>query len=324
MQTIFMLYPGAIALDIFGPFDALAMADELCRQRGQPAAFNPVLCALTDAPIRLANGVRVLAEITLCQARPDMVFIPGCFASTGSGELDAIADALAARTQTWGTSPRWVSICTGALALARMGLLDHRRATTHWAYLDVLSTAHPTIEVVDDALYVIDSNVWTSAGVTSGIDLALAMIREEVGAKIALEVARYLVVFAHRSGGQSQFSEHLAALSTDNDAIFTTQQYIAGHLSEDLSVERLAEVARMSPRNFARVFKDELSQTPGKYVQRVRLEAARELLEATDISIESIATRCGLGTIESLRRLLQRHLGVSPQQYRQRFRAPEE
>ncbi len=210
-------------------------------------------------------------------------------------------------------------MCTGAFLLARAGILDGRKATTHWAACAALERTHPTVEVQPDPIFVRDGNVYTSAGVTAGIDLALALVEEDLGAEAALEVARSLVLFIRRPGGQAQFSRGLAGQAASRPGISQLQAWILDHLDHDLAVAALAERAFMSPRNFARVFTAEVGVTPAAYVEAVRLERARMLLETTDKQLEEIAQLCGFGTVETLRRTFARRLHVSPSDYRQRF-----
>ncbi len=217
-------------------------------------------------------------------------------------------------------SRRVTSVCTGAFLLARAGLLDGRRATTHWNACDALARHYPSIEVEPDPIFVRDGNVYTSAGVTAGIDLALALVEEDLGREAALTVARDLVLFIRRPGGQAQFSAGLAGQAASRPGVRDLQGWIADHLDHDLSVPALAERAFMSPRNFARVFAREVGVTPAAYVESLRLERARTLLETSDeLQLEEVALRCGFGTVETLRRVFGRRLGVNPNAYRSRF-----
>ncbi len=213
-----------------------------------------------------------------------------------------------------------MSVCTGAALLAAAGLLDGRRATTHWAYSDRLARDHPAVEVDPDPIYVRDGHVATSAGVTAGIDLALALVEEDLGREVALTVARHLVVFLRRPGNQAQFSAQLAAQTARREPLREIQRYVTEHPSADLSVEALAARAALSPRHFARAFHAETGTTPGRYVDRVRLEHARRLLEDTGDSVEEISRTCGYGSPEAMRRAFVRTLGSSPAEYRRRFR----
>jgi transcriptional regulator GlxA family with amidase domain len=214
---------------------------------------------------------------------------------------------------------RIASVCTGAFLLARAGLLDGRRVTTHWAYADALARQFPAVHVDPEPIYVRDGSVITSAGVTAGIDLALALVEEDVGREAALDVARHLVVFLRRPGGQAQFSAQLHAQLARRRPLRDVQHWITERPAADLSVERLAARAGLSPRQFARSFAAETGMTPGRYVDRVRLEAARRELEDTGAAVGQVARSCGYGTPEAMRRAFIRTLGVSPAGYRQRF-----
>ncbi|NYV77159.1 GlxA family transcriptional regulator, partial [Streptomyces sp. UH6] len=215
---------------------------------------------------------------------------------------------------------RIVSVCTGAFLLAEAGLLAGRRATTHWAYCDTLARRYPDTEVVTDPIHVRDGAVATSAGVTAGIDLALALVEEDLGRQVALQVARHLVVFLRRPGGQAQFSTQLAAQLAQRDPLREVQSWIDEHPDADLSVEALAGRASLSPRHFSRAFAAEVGATPGRYVDGVRLEAARRRLEDTGDGVAEVARACGYGTPEAMRRAFLRALSVSPAEYRRRFR----
>jgi transcriptional regulator GlxA family with amidase domain len=212
-------------------------------------------------------------------------------------------------------SRRVTSVCTGAFILAEAGLLDGRRATTHWSVCDTLAARYPAVTVDPDPIFVRDGNVYTSAGVTAGMDLALALVEDDLGRDIALAVARRLVLFLRRPGNQSQFSAQLAAQVAHRDSLRDVQQWIADHPDADLSVATMAGRAGMSERNFARCFKEEVGVTPGHYVECVRL------LEETDDNVARVATTSGFGTAETMRRVFLRSLRTGPMEYRRRFRA---
>jgi transcriptional regulator GlxA family with amidase domain len=212
-------------------------------------------------------------------------------------------------------------VCTGAFVLAEAGLLDGRRATTHWEWCDALAARFPRVQVDRDPIFVRDGNVYTSAGVTAGMDLALALVEEDHGRALALEVARQMVLFLRRPGGQSQFSAALAAQSADREPLRDLQAWIAEDPGRDCSVPALARRVAMSPRNFARVFTREVGSTPGQFVERMRVEAARRRLEESADGVDNIASRCGFGTAETMRRAFLRTLRVPPSAYRSRFRA---
>ena len=212
------------------------------------------------------------------------------------------------------------SVCTGAFLLARAGLLEGRRATTHWSACAQLASRYPGVEVDPDPIFVRHGPVITSAGVTAGMDLALALVEEDLGRELALEVARWLVLFVKRPGGQAQFSAALAAQAAGREPLRELQDWIPGHLEADLSVPALARRACMSERNFARAFRHETGLTPAAYVELTRVERARMELESGELPVEVVARRAGFGTVETMRRAFRRRVGVSPADYRQRFR----
>jgi transcriptional regulator GlxA family with amidase domain len=212
-----------------------------------------------------------------------------------------------------------MSVCTGAFLLAEAGLLDGRKATTHWLYCDSLSSRHPKIDVDPEPIFVRDGRISTSAGVTTGIDLALALVEEDRGRDVALAIARGLVMFLRRPGGQSQFSAQLSGQVAHREPLRDVQRLIAEHPEADLSVPALAAAANLSPRQFSRAFTAETGVSPGRYVDRVRLETARRLLEDTADGVAEVARKAGYGTAEAMRRAFLQALGVSPAEYRRRF-----
>jgi transcriptional regulator GlxA family with amidase domain len=216
---------------------------------------------------------------------------------------------------------RVTSVCSGAFLLGEAGLLDGRRATTHWAVCDALQRRYPRARVERDPIFVRDGKVSTSAGVTAGMDLALELVEEDGGRDLALSVARWLVMFLRRPGGQSQFSVQLSAQVAERRGLRDLQGFIADHLDDDLSVPALAQRARMSSRNFARAFRREIGVTPAAYVEAQRVEGARRLLETADRSVTEIAAACGFGRVETMHRAFRRAVRVSPAQYRRHFRA---
>ena len=213
-------------------------------------------------------------------------------------------------------------MCSGAFLLAEAGLLDGRRVTSHWAVCRELARRYPAVDVDPEPIYTRDRDLWTSAGVTTGMDLALAMVEDDLGRDVALAVARGLVLFLRRPGGQSQFSAQLASQFADRDAIRDLQQWMVDHPGADLSVDAMADRVAMSPRHFARRFRAEVGETPARYVERVRVEAARRRLEESADPIDAIAPACGFGTTETMRRSFARALGVAPAEYRRRFQSP--
>ena len=221
-------------------------------------------------------------------------------------------------------SRRVTSVCSGAFLLARAGLLEGRTCTTHWASTAELARRHPELTVDPNPIFVRDGNVWTSAGVTSGMDLSLALVEEDLGRETAVEIARWLVLFLQRPGGQAQFSTHLSAQLAERRPLRELQSWIADNLDADLRVEALAERAAMSPRNFARFFRRETGMTPAAYVEELRVERARQLLEESTDPVELVSARCGFGTPETMRRAFSRRVGVAPAAYRARFQRMSE
>jgi transcriptional regulator GlxA family with amidase domain len=311
-RVLVAAFPNAQSLDITGPAEVFSMADRIVG-----GAYDVTVASAIGGPIELSNGLRLDTEPLPSTRRPiDTLVVAG-----GVGTRAALRDrdlvawlAGAARR-----ARRIASVCTGAFLLAEAGLLDGRRATTHWAACDRLARAYPEIEIERDAIFVHDGQVWTSAGVTAGMDLALALVDEDLGPDVAREVARRLVLFLRRPGGQSQFSAQLSAPSATRDALRDLQAWIPANVATDLSVPTLAARAHMSPRNFARAFRREIGMTPAAYVESVRVERARIALESSAAPVELIARDCGFGTVETMRRAFHRRLGVGPSAYRNRF-----
>jgi transcriptional regulator GlxA family with amidase domain len=313
-RVIIVAFPDVQALDVTGPSEVFSQAN-----RGSAKTeYGLELVASDGAAVRASSGLQLVADRSLeaCRGAIDTLVVAG-----GTGVREAARDE---RLSSWlrlaaRRSRRVTSVCTGAFLLARAGLLDGRRATTHWAACDALARSYPAVTVEPDPIFVRDGNVYTSAGVTAGIDLALALVEEDLGRAAALEVARNLVLFMRRPGGQAQFSATLAGQAASRPGIRELQAWISDHLDADLSVTALAERSFMSGRNFARVFAREVGATPGAYVESVRVERARSLLETTDLQVEEIARRSGFGTVETLRRAFGRRVRVSPTDYRERF-----
>ncbi|MFF7187795.1 GlxA family transcriptional regulator [Streptomyces sp. NPDC008222] len=312
MRTLLVvLFDAVQSLDVTGPVEVFAGA-EICR----PGTYRVVTASLDGAPVRTSSGLTLVPDHALAYApAPHTLIVPG-----GQGTRSPEPRLMDWLRQHAPRADRLVSICTGAILLARAGLLDGRRATTHWAYCDTLARNHPEIAVDPDPIYVRDGRVVTSAGVTSGIDLALALIEEDLGRDTALTVARHLVVFLRRPGNQAQFSAQLAAQTAHRAPLREVQQWISEHPADDLSVEALATRCRLSPRHFARSFRAETGLSPGRYVDRVRLEHARRLLEDTGDGIQEISRASGYGTPEAMRRAFLKALGAAPAEYRRRFR----
>lgn len=264
------------------------------------------------------SGLRLLADHSLADLDPteprDTILLTG--RGQTAEESAAIADWL---VHAEPSARRVVSVCAGALVLAQAGLLDGKRATTHWKRFDEMASNYPRVNLDRDSIYVNDGKVWTSAGVSSGFDLTLALVEEDLGTATAREVAQDLILFLRRPGGQSQFSRFLAGQAEAPGPIREVQSWALDHLDDELNVEKLADRAAMSPRNFARVFVRQTGTTPARFVEEIRLEAARQRLEQGRETLEAVAARCGLGTALNLRRTFEKHLGVTPSEYRERF-----
>jgi transcriptional regulator GlxA family with amidase domain len=276
--------------------------------------------ALVAGPVETQSGIAVVARRALGAVRDgvDTLLVAGGLGTRTALDDRALIGAirrLAPRVRRLG------SVCSGSFLLAEAGLLDGRRATTHWMWCDSLEQRYPRVRVDPDPIFVRDGNVWTSAGVTAGMDLALALVEDDLGRDLALHTARQMVLFLRRPGGQSQFSAQLAVQAADRQPLRELQAWIVDHPDSDCSVPALAQRVAMSPRNFARVFLREIGLTPAHYVERVRVEAARRRLEDSTDGVDAIAASCGFGTAETMRRTFLRHVRVAPSDYRTRFRA---
>lgn len=317
-RVLVLAVDGAQSLDVLGPVEVLHSAAALAPRT---AGYRLEVVTPGDTgTVTLSNGLQMHASpLPDPPPRHDTLLVAG-----GTGARKAIADDLVIGWVAAAASRarRTASVCTGAFLLAEAGLLAGRRATTHWRWCPTLAERHPDVALDPDAVYVRDGDVWTSAGVTAGIDLALALVEEDAGRDVALAVARELVVFLKRPGGQSQFSGALAAQQATRPALRELQAWIAGNLDADLTVPALAARAHLTERSFARAFRREVGQTPAAYVEGLRIERARILLEDGAESLDAVARACGFASAEVLRRAFHRRLGVSPAAYRERFRLP--
>ena len=312
--VVVVAYPGVQSLDVTGPVEVFAVAN---RHRPQPPYATTVVARQAGA-LRTSSGLGLVADLAVdaCDGPIDTLVVAG-----GDGTGDAVGDAALVDwiRDAAGRSRRVTSVCSGAFLLAAAGLLAGRRATTHWRVCDLLARLHPGVEVEADRIYVRDGRVWTSAGVTAGMDLALALVEDDHGGPLALEVARQLVLFTQRAGGQSQFSAQLAVPRPDRQPLRAVLAHVETHPDADLSVPALARRAAMSPRTFARTFRAELGTTPAAYVQAARIDAARRLLESTALSTVEVARACGFGTVETMHRAFRRTVRTTPGQYRRHF-----
>lgn len=309
-------------LDVTGPLEVFTVANFIAQESGLPQPYEVTLAAPEAGLLSTMSGIPLFAPLSIFDVEldTDTLVLAG-----GRGARIAVRDEqLVARlTALCAKVPRVASICTGAFPLAATGVLDQRRATTHWNHFDEFAGIFPNVRLERDALFVEDGKFHSSAGISAGIDFALALVERDVGRQIALSVARELVVFLKRPGGQSQFSAQLAAEvgANDPDRFAELTRWMSAHLTHDLSVEILAERMAMSPRNFARRFMAAMKVTPGKYVQTLRIDAARRMLTDGETSIEKVAARCGFQSAEAMRLAFQRYLNVTPKEFRQRFKS---
>ncbi|MEU6040429.1 MULTISPECIES: GlxA family transcriptional regulator [Actinomadura] len=310
-EVLIVVYDGVQSLDVTGPAEVFDGAARLLR-----GGYRVRLASPDGREVTTSSGLRLGVHTGLSAAAPlDTLVVAGGLApdvSPDGGLVAGVREAAAA-------ARRVTSVCTGAFLLAAAGLLEGRRATTHWAYCDRLAAAHPGVTVAPDAIYVRDGPVVTSAGVTAGIDLALALVEEDHGAALAREVARWLVVFMQRPGGQSQFSRRARTRPVRREALRALLDHIAAEPAADLSLEAMAARLAMSPRHFSRVFAEQVGVSPGRYVEESRVEAARCLLETGDDGVDTVARLSGFGSAETMRRAFLRHVGVPPTAYRDRF-----
>ena len=315
-DVVLVVFPGLQGLDLLGPAEVFAAAN----QEVGHSAYRLRVASTSPGPTPSSSGVAIVAAESIAAIRGpiDTLVVVG-----GDGTYGAVADKrlvqhvarLARRAR------RVTSVCSGAFVLAQAGLLEGRRATTHWRVCDLLARSFPGVQVDPEPIYVRDGNVYTSAGVTAGMDLALALVEEDLGSDVALAIARRFVMFLRRPANQSQFSAVLQAQAAQHDGIRAAQHHVAEHPDADCSVAALARVALMSERSFARAFTAEVGVTPARYVEGVRVETARRLLEDSDDGVEAVAAAAGFGTAETMRRTFLRLVRTTPTEYRRRFRA---
>lgn len=315
--VVVVAYAGVQALDVTGPHEVFAgAAGALQARRGGPAPYEIVVASIDGGAVTSESG---LAIVTIPLA--DVHDIDTLVVAGGSGVLAACEDdtLVAAVTAMAGRARRVVAICSGAYLLAAAGLLDGRRVTTHWARAGGLAARHPEIDVDADPIWTRDGNVWTSAGVTAGIDVALALVEDDLGVEVAELIARWLVMFLRRPGNQSQFAAPVWRTRARDAPIRRAQEMIESDPAEDHRLGVLARKVALSERHLLRRFTAEIGVTPARYVATARVEAARRELESTDDTVATIAARVGFGTAESMRRTFVRDLGTAPDDYRRRF-----
>lgn len=310
-------YTGMLALDVTGPTDVFHAATELLSQKGKENdGYELRFSAIQAGPVQTSSGLQLHADSTAGSQKVDSLLVPGGMSAENVSTDSSIIRTVELASQQ---AERIVSVCSGAFLLAAAGLLDGRRATTHWMMTNRLTELYPKVQVEPDAIYVQDGNIATSAGVTAGIDLALALVEDDYGPELAIEVARLLLLYRRRPGNQSQFSSPLAIQSKASKRFSALFDWLETNLNENITVERMAEQANMSPRTFARTFPSETGMSPGRFIEQLRIDRARELLEAGVEGLENVAYKSGFGREERLRRAFQRRLGISPAQYRAHF-----
>ncbi|MGD1239351.1 GlxA family transcriptional regulator [Mycobacterium seoulense] len=306
-------YPGVQALDVVGPYDVFTGAALLTE-----GGYDVVLASADGRAVTTPTGLAFVATPLPDPDGPiDTVVLPG------GGGVDAArsdAELIGWIKDVARTARRVVTVCTGAFLAAEAGLLDGQRVTTHWAFAGRLAREFPAIDVDADPIFIRSSDtVWTAAGVTAGIDLALSLVEDDHGTELAQTVARWLVLYLRRPGGQTQFAAPVWMPRAKRNSIRAVQEAIEAEPGGEHSIDELARRAAMSPRHFTRVFTAEVGEAPGQYVERIRTEAARRQLEETDDTVVAIATRCGFGTAETMRRNFLRRVGIPPDQYRKAF-----
>ncbi len=310
-RIVVLAYDRVQSLDLFGPTEVFDIAS-----RFDGVDYEVVVVTPGGSRVRTSSGVEI-GGAPLDDEPLDTLIVTGGTGSRAAAADESLVEWIRAASRR---ARRTASVCTGAFLLANAGLLDGRRATTHWASCGELQRRFPSVLVDADPIYIRDGDVATSAGVTAGMDLALALVEEDHGAALALEAARWIVLFLRRPGGQAQFSAGLAGQAAVREPLRELQGWMTDNLDADLTVPALAARAYMSPRTFARAFKQEVGLTPASYVEALRVERARGALETTDIPVDVIARQCGFGTVETLRRAFGRRVGVAPSAYRDRFR----
>ena len=317
-RVAIVVFPGVQALDVAGPLDVFAEAN---RFTGEGRGYDATLLGTVVGPFRASNGMLMSADRVLAEAGEghNLLLVAGGPHLPTAERDPVLSDWLADAVHY---VPQYGSICTGAFALGHAGLLDGRQVTTHWQDAPALARRFPRAQVAFDRIYLRDGPLVTSAGVTAGIDLALALVAEDHGAALALAVAKRLVVVAQRQGGQSQFSPFLAAPADETSPIARIQAHVMAHVREDFPVAKLAEIAGMSVRNLARHFVEEADMTPAEFVERARLDTARNLLEGSDLALKVVAYRSGFGSADRMRIVFTKRLGVTPGQYRASFQRP--
>ncbi|GAA4111050.1 MULTISPECIES: GlxA family transcriptional regulator [Streptomyces] len=321
-RVVIAVFPDVDLLDVTGPAEVFALAN---RETGGRAGYQVCLAGPAAGEVRTSAGVRLIADLSFAEVGRgvDTLLVPGAVDLTDAGPVARIdPDVVSWVRDTARYAHRVASVCVGAHVLAAAGLLDGRTVTTHWLTAAQLAADHPAVTVDPDPIFVRTDRgrLWTGAGISACLDLSLALVAEDQGEEVALAVARQLVMYLRRQGGQSQFSVPLSRPATSRRDIDELRLWIADHLDEDLSAQALAARMCLSERHFARVFKQETGASPASYVEAARVESARRLLETTDCPLDEVAHTSGLGSVETLHRAVRRQLATTPAAYRRRFR----
>ncbi len=317
-EVVVVGHPDVLGMELTGACDIFALANTLAAEAGRPPAYRVTVASMGGGPLALMGGLQLAGTADLAgMRRPiDTLVVVGGPRAHEAAEDDAFVGAVRGVAER---SRRVGGLCTGTFILAAAGLLEGRRATTHWRFGDLLAQRHPGVSVDTDPVFTGSDGLWTSAGVTASFDLILAFVEEDLGAEVARDVARILVVFLRRTAHQAQYSAQLQTQVADRRPVRELQQYIADHPDADLSLAALAGRLHMSPRHLGRVFCQQVGMSPGRYVERIRLETARRRLEESDHSVEAVALAAGFGSTETMRRVFVSNLAVSPTDYRRRF-----
>lgn len=319
----FLVIPDATLLDITGPYEVFTQAMEQILSEKKKTDFVYELHTISidkHKNINTASGITIQCpeSIKSLDYEIDTLFIPGVPNSLIK-QYKFPENALKWIAEQSKKVRRICSVCTGSFFLAEAGILSGKRATTHWEKCDTLSHRFPTIKVESEPIFIKDGNIYTSAGISSGMDLALALVEEDFGKSFALSIAQHMVLYLKRPGSQSQYSSILTHQQTDHQPILETCEWIQEHLNETITVEALASHSSMSPRNFARVFLREMGITPAKYIDKIRIEAACRYLVDSRLSLKEIATLCGMGSPDNMRKAFLKHIRISPTEYRKNF-----
>ena len=314
-RIVLLLFPDFQILDLTGPLAVFSGATHALRERGQAGGYETILVAQQPGPVRAVGPIEVIATHGYASRLDeiDTLLVVGGDGVAAAARDEALIEFVGTTARR---ARRAASVCTGAFVLGAAGMLDDRRATTHWAYVDVLARHFPRARLDEDAIFTSDGSIYTSAGVTAGMDLALFLVECDFGRGLSLAVARHLVMPIQRAGGQSQLSAQLRAQAADHEPLRAIQSYVCEHVTADLSVAALARRAAMSSRHFARVFHEQVGVTPAAFVERARVDVARRLLEQTTHGHEEVARAAGFGCARSMRRAFTRQLALTPDDYR--------